>query len=464
MSSEKKDIQPSLGPGGRGPGPFHGKKEKASDVKSTLRRLWGYLRAQRAGLVLVFFIVIVTSLLNTAGPWLMKVAIDSCLSGSVDFPALAKLLALMGLIFFGASALTLLQQWIMASVSQKVVYQLRKEIFAKFQTLTIRYFDTRSTGEMMSRVTNDIDNISNTIAVSVLEILSALFTILSVGAVMLIINWQLALICLCTIPLLILLTKKIAGSTRKGFRDRQRYLGELNGMIEESISGHQVIRSYTKEEALLRSFTETNEQLRKASNKANITSGLMGPLMNMMNNLNYAVTAFAGGVMALYGMVSVGTIAAFLNYSRQFSRPLNQVAQLYTMIQSAIAGAERVFTVLDETPEFDDSPDALPLDEVKGHVEFKDVHFRYVEDIPVLKGIDLEAKPGQTIALVGPTGAGKTTIINLLTRFYDYHRGEISIDGLEIRTLKKNDLRRNLGIVLQDSFLFTGTIRENIRF
>jgi len=204
--------------------------------------------------------------------------------------------------------------------------------------------------------------------------------------------------------------------------------------------------------------------MRRAAHRANITSGLMGPLMNMMNNLNYGVTAFAGGILAFYGMVSVGTIAAFLNYTRQFSRPLNQVAQLYATIQSALAGAERVFQILDEKPEFEDAPDALPLAEVAGRVVMEDLHFRYREDVPVLQGIDIHAEPGQTIALVGPTGAGKTTIINLLTRFYDYHRGTITIDGRDIRHIKKEDLRRALGIVLQETFLFSGTVKENIRY
>jgi len=282
--------------------------------------------------------------------------------------------------------------------------------------------------------------------------------------VMITINWRLALICLCVIPLVFFLTKKIAKHTRKGFRDRQEHLGDLNGIIEESISGQRVIKAFTKEKELLKTFSKKNKLMQKASNKANIASGLMGPLMNMMNNLNYGVTAFAGGILAIYGMVSVGTIAAFLNYTRQFSRPLNQIAQLYTTIQSALAGAERVFAVLDEIPEFEDTEESLPLSTVRGEVIFKNLHFRYLPDIPIIKGIDIHAKPGQTIALVGPTGAGKTTIINLLSRFYDFHKGSITIDGKNIRDIKKRDLRRNLGIVLQETFLFSDTVKENIRY
>lgn len=460
---------PGMGPGARhgggGPGGhFARPKEKANDSKATLLKLWGYLKSQKAGLILVVFIVLITTALNIAGPYLMKYAIDNFITGTINLPGLAKVLLAMLAIYFAASGFTLLQQWIMIAVSQKVIKNLRRDVFHKFQTLTIHFFDTRTTGELMSRVTNDIDNISNTISNSFLEIISAVLSIIAVGSVMLSINWRLALICLGVIPLVILITKKIAKSTRKGFSDRQKHLGELNGIIEESISGQRVIKAFTKEQELLGKFSIRNKLMQKASNKANIASGLMGPMMNMMNNLNYGVTAFAGGVLAVYGLVSVGTIAAFLNYTKQFSRPLNQIAQLYTSIQAALAGAERVFAVLDEIPEFEDSEDSLSLTDVKGEVIFKDLHFRYLPEIPIIKGINIQARPGQTIALVGPTGAGKTTMINLLSRFYDFHSGSITIDGKDIRKIKKKDLRSNLGIVLQETFLFSDTVKENIRY
>ena len=467
MSSQDKiqTARPVIVPVGHGPrGHLMKPKEKARDVRGTLFRLWGYLKRSRRLLTLVILIVLVTTALNIAGPYLMKIALDEYISGGVNLPALVRILGLMGVFYLTAALLTMVQQWIMIGISQKAIKDLRNDVFGKFQDLTIRFFDTHSTGELMSRLTNDIDNVSNTLSTGVLEILSAGLSIITVGIVMLTINWQLALICLCVIPLIIFSTKKIAGHTRKGFREKQKQLGALNGIIEESITGHRVVKAFTREDEILEAFSEKNLLMQKAAHRANVTSGVMGPLMNMMNNLNYAVTAFAGGVLALYGLVSVGTIAAFLNYSRQFSRPLNQVAQLYTTIQSAIAGAERVFQILDEEPEFGDAPDARGLDDVRGKVDIEDLHFRYKEDIPVIRGIDIHAEPGQTIALVGHTGAGKTTIINLLTRFYDYHRGTISIDGTDIRRIRKNDLRRALGIVLQETFLFSGTVRENIRY
>ena len=443
---------------------FQNPRKKQKDTKTTLKKLYKYLKAQNAELSLVFIFVLITTALTIAGPYLMKFAIDNYIIGGINPEGLFKILIIMAAVHITAALFTLCQQWLMISVSQKSIKEMRKDIFKKYQSLTIQFFDKRTTGELMSRVTNDIDNISNTISSSFLEIISAVLSFFAVASVMIFMNLYLALICLCIIPLVILITKQIAKYTRKGFRARQRHLGELNGIIEENITGQRVVKAFTKEKEFLDIFAVKNKLLQKASNHAHITAGLMGPLMNMMNNLNYGVTALAGGILAVYGIVSVGTIAAFLNYTRQFSRPLNHIAQLYTTIQSALAGAERVFDILDEVPEFEDAEDSVSLEKVEGEVIFKDIHFRYKENIPVIKGIDIYAEPGQTIALVGPTGAGKTTIINLLSRFYDFHKGYITIDGKDIRSIKKEDLRRNLGIVLQETFLFSDTVKENIRY
>ncbi|WFB35845.1 ABC transporter ATP-binding protein [Kiritimatiellota bacterium B12222] len=470
----KKQLQTPVTPPAIGPGPGHGRrgpgaqwagpKEKPKDSWGTFKKLWGYLASQKKGLVLVILIVMITTALNIIGPWLLKYAIDTYLTGHIHIPGLAKVLLAMGAIHLAAAGFTFIQQWIMIAVSQRAIQNLRRDIFHKFQILTIRFFDNRNSGELMSRVTNDIDNISNVISSGFLDLISAALSIVAVVGVMFALNWQLALICLAVIPLIIVMTKQIAKHTRMGFSERQKYLGNLNGIIEESISGQRVIKAFAKEQEQLETFSVQNRLMQKASNKANIMAGLMGPLMNLMNNLNYAVTALAGGILAVNGLVSVGTIAAFLSYTKQFSRPLNQMAQLYTSIQSALAGAERVFAILDETPEFDDAPEALPLGRVTGDLVIKDLHFRYLPDIPIIKGITIHAKPGQTIALVGPTGAGKTTIINLLTRFYDYHQGSITLDGKDIRQLKKTDLRQRIGIVLQETFLFSDTVKENIRY
>ncbi len=440
-------------------------KEKASNVKETLLLLWKYLKKEKFRLSTVFFSVLITTALNIAGPWVMKIAIDSYIAvPEINFPALAKILALMIAIYAGASITTFFQQWVMIGISQRAVKNIRKDLYHVYQKLSVEYFDNHAAGELMSRVTNDIDNISSTISTSILEALSAVLTIIVVAVVMLTMNLKLGLICLVVIPLVMVTTKYISKNTRKGFRDKQKHLGDLNGLIEETITGSRIVKSFTKEEEFFQTFSKKNGMVQKATNKANILSGVMGPLMNTMNNLNYTVTAVAGGILAVTGQVSVGTIAAFLSYSRQFSRPLNQVAQLFTTIQSAIAGAERVFAIMDETFENDEGKLIIAPEDIEGKVILKNVHFRYQKDIPVLKGIDIEAEPGQTIALVGSTGAGKTTIINLLTRFYDFNEGSITIDDTDIRKISKSSLRKILGIVLQDTFLFTGSVKENIRY
>ena len=466
MKPAAPQIRLPHGPGSGHGGPaghLHGPVEKPKDTKETLQKLWNYLKADKAGLATAIGIVLVSTILNILGPTLIGTAIDDCIMNGVDYAKLSKTILLLAAIYLGVTGLSLAQQWIMIDISQRAIRQLRTDIFHRFQLLPVGFFDRRHLGELMSRVTNDIENVSNTIASGFLELISGFLSIIAVTAVMLILNWPLALVCLLVIPMVIFITKGIAGKTRTGFRLQQKHLGNLNGLIEETISGQRVVKAFTKEEELSRRFIENNTELKHASRKAQIYAGFMGPMMNMMNNLNYGVTAFAGGVLSMYGLVSVGTIAAFLSYTRQFARPLNQIAQVYSSIQSAIAGAERVFEILDEPSEFDASENAA-LDNCQGEVAFADLHFRYVPDVPVLQGIDIHCKKGQTIALVGPTGAGKTTIVNLLTRFYEHHQGTVTIDGVDIKTIDKTSLRKTLGIVLQDTFLFSDTVKENIRY
>jgi ATP-binding cassette, subfamily B, multidrug efflux pump len=282
--------------------------------------------------------------------------------------------------------------------------------------------------------------------------------------VMFVINVRLAVVSLITLPLMAYISQWVAKRTRRGFRDQQELLGSLNGIIEETVTGQHVVKAYGREATVIAQFEETNQKLRRAATRAQIFAGLMGPMSNFVNNLGCAIVAGAGGWMAVLGLATVGTIASFVNYARQFSMPINQIANLYNTIQSALAGAERIFDVIDEPPERVDSPDALPLAQPRGEVIFENVSFGYAPNALVLKGVSLHAQPGQTIALVGPTGAGKTTVVNLLSRFYDVERGRILIDGVDICQYRKDDLRRTLGIVLQDTFLFSGTVMENIRY
>jgi ATP-binding cassette subfamily B protein len=344
------------------------------------------------------------------------------------------------------------------------VRDIRSDLFARLQSLPLRYFDRHTHGELMSRLANDVENISNVLNEGATQLISGVLSVIGVGTAMFLINVRLALVSLVTLPLMVALSQWIARRTRQGFREQQEHLGELNGLIEETITGQRVVKAYGREQALIVQFDEKNADLREASTRAQIFAGVLGPLSNFVGNMGFAIVAGVGGWMAVMGLATIGTIASFVSYARQFIWPLNQISNLYNAIQSALAGAERVFEVIDEPAEIIDDPDALPLESIAGKVIFDEVCFGYEEDVPVLKNVSLHAKRGDTLALVGPTGAGKTTIVNLLTRFYDIHSGSIILDGTDIRHVRKDDLRRALGIVLQDTFLFADTVMENIRY
>ncbi len=445
---------------------FGGKVEKAKDRRGTLRRLWGYLRRQRAALIATVFIVAAITGLNLAGPYLLGVAIDRYILPG-DLPGLMRIALLMLATYAAASLLTWLQIYIMTGAAQHTVRDLRNDLFGKLQVLPLRFFDARPHGELMSRLTNDIENVNTVLADSVSQLVSGILGLVGVVVVMVVLNPRLAAVSLVAIPgMVFLLNRWLSRRTRTGFRKQQAALGKLNGMIEETITGQRVVVAYGREQATTAEFEVSNQELRRAATEANIFVGFAGPSMNMISNLGLAIVAGAGGWMAVAGLATVGTVASFINYARQLSRPLNEVAVLYNSIQSALAGAERVFEVLDEAAEADavgDAGDVQPA-AIAGDIVFEDVTFSYEPDVPVLQNVSLHARPGQVVALVGPTGAGKTTIVNLLTRFYEIERGQIIIDGQPIQEFRKEDLRRQLGIVLQDTFLFTGTVMDNIRY
>jgi len=445
------------------PGMPAGGGARAKDTKKTLARLWGYLKRQKGALALVIFLVILSTVLNVIGPALMGIAIDRFIAVG-DLVGLARIATAMLLIYALTSLAIWLQQTIMAGVAQRTIRDLRADLFTKLQTLSLRYFDQHSRGDLMSRLSNDMETISNVLTSNATQLISSGLMVTGVIIMMFILNIPLALVTLLTIPLMLILTRKIATYTRTGYRNQQKYLGDLNGIIEETITGQQVVKAYVREETVIKEFDSANRSLQQAATRAEIAAGAMGPLMNMVSNISLALVAGAGGWMAVQGMATVGIIATFISYARQFSRPLNEIAQVFNVIQSALAGAERVFEILDEAPELNDAPDAQALEHIQGKVIFEDVCFGYEKGVPVLKHVSMYNNPGETIALVGPTGAGKTTIINLLTRFYDVDSGSIEIDGVDIRDIKKDDLRRKLGLVLQDNFLFADTVMENIRY
>ncbi|WP_342422665.1 ABC transporter ATP-binding protein [Paenibacillus sp. FSL E2-0178] len=467
MSNHPNQAQAPVRPGGFGGGPPGGRgavvpKVRAKNRMATIKRIWSYLNRQRTGLIMVYIFTILNAVVALIGPYLLGKAIDSAIIPH-DYGLLVRFCIMLGGVYLLGSAVSWVQAYVMTSVSQRTVFELRRDLFAKYQELPIGFFDTRANGELMSRATNDIDNVSNSLNQSVTQLLNSLITLSGSLVIMLMLNVPLTVIALVTIPLVLLASRKITGLSRIYFKNQQQYLGELNGFIEEAISGQKVIKQYRREEAETVRFRGMSSELNKVSIKAQIVSGLVGPVMNLINNLDFALIASVGGWMAFKGLATVGVIVSMLNYAKQFSRPISELANQYNLIQSAIAGAERVFEVMDMPSEYTgEQPQELPR--VHGEVIFRDVVFGYQADAPILSGVSFEAKPGEKIALVGPTGAGKTTIVNLLTRFYEINSGELLIDGRDIRKLNKNELRSQLGMVLQDAHVFSGTIRENIRF
>jgi ATP-binding cassette subfamily B protein len=437
--------------------------EKAKDVQGALRRLIDYLGEYKFLLVLVTALTIGSTLLNLAGPYLQGVAIDQfILTG--DRVGLVRIMTILAGTYITGTLASMGAAWVMAEISQRSLRKLRKQLFEHMETLSLSFFDNRPAGDLMSRLTNDIDAIGTALAQNVTGLIRNSITLVGILVMMFSLNVWLALASLIVFPIMITLTAMVGGKTRESFRDLQKNLGLLNGTMQETISGQRVVIAFDQQETVNRKFSALNTEVRDQGIKAMTYAMLIPPLMGILSNANIAIVAGVGSYMAINGLVTVGVIATFIMYSRRFADPLRHFANLYNSIQSALAGAERIFEIIDTEPELTDAEDALSIYDLEGEVVFEDVDFGYVENVPVLKDISLKAEPGQTIALVGPTGAGKTTIVNVLTRFYDIQDGNITIDGMDIKQVKKDDLRRQLGIVLQDVFLFSGTVMENIKY
>lgn len=436
---------------------------KPRDAKNTLKRLWWYLSEHKIRLFLVLFLVAITSVLTLVGPYLIGKAIDNYIIPR-DFNGLFRLLILMAAIYVLMSLFTWLQSRTMINVAQLTIRNMRKDAFDKLQILPVSFFDARPRGDIMSRLTNDIDLINNALSSSLTQIFSSVITLIGTVILMLWLSPLLTGVSMITVPIMLITTNIVTRHTRRYFSEQQRVLGMLNGFAEENISGQKVVKAFVREAKEIERFEVTNQELKNVGIKAQIYSGIMGPLMNVLNNIGFAIVALSGGWLAVKQIITIGTIAAFINYTRQFTRPLNELANQINTIQSAIASAERLFEIMDEPPEPPDPPDAIELKSVKGDVEFRNVSFSYKSDEAVLKNISFHAHPGQTIALVGPTGVGKTSIINLLARFYDPDSGDIFIDGYNIQKITRKSLRSSLGIVLQDTYLFSESVKDNIRY
>jgi ATP-binding cassette subfamily B multidrug efflux pump len=452
---------PRLRLGPAGGGPLTG--ESAQNTRSTALRLMGYLKPHRWHIAVVAALVIATTLAGLTGPVLLGAAIDDFII-SGDVPGLTRtVLAMLGVYLVGGLA-SIVQGVLMVGIGQRLMADLRAELFAHIQTLSMAYHDRHKVGDLMSRVSNDTEAINQVLSNGLIEFTSNILLLGGTMVSMFLLNWQLATGTLIILPLMLLITGSITRRSRMAFRQVQRSLGALNAFMEEHISGIRVVQAFAREADTIAEFQVVNAANRESGVKAEIITAALGPMFITMSTVTIAATALLGGWLALRDIVTVGVITTFVVYIRNFFRPMRSIAMLYNQLQSALAGAERIFEVLNARSSVQDRPDALPLSGIKGEVRFERVSFAYEPGKPVLTDVSLEASPGQTIALVGPTGAGKTTMISLLSRFYDVAEGTISIDGHDIRTVQQASIREQLGIVLQDTFLFSATVMENIRY
>ncbi|PHD71468.1 ABC transporter [Bacillus sp. AFS043905] len=473
MSNQKKPQgggQVGHGPGG---GNMMMMGQKAKDFKGTLKRLLTYLKPSRNRLISVFLAAIMSTIFMILGPKIMGNAITELFEGAygkfqgipgaaINFDKIGQILLLLAGLYALSSLFSYVQQYIMSSVAQDTVYDLREDVNKKLEKLPLKYFEGRPNGETLSRMTNDIDTIGSTLQQSLTQFITSIVTIVGIIIMMLSISPLLTLISIISLPLSIFAIRPILKRSQKHFADQQRKLGQLNGHIEEIYTGHQVVKAFGYEKKASAQFTEVNEELYKAGSKAQFISGIIMPVMFFIGNLSYVLISVVGGILVTQRSISIGDIQAFITYSKQFTQPITQTANIANIIQSTVAAAERVFELLDEEEEMKEQT-TVNIKRANGAVSFEHVDFGYGEEM-LIEDMNIDVLPGQTVAIVGPTGAGKTTMINLLMRFYELNGGKIMIDGLDTRNMSRNDLRKNFGMVLQDTWLFNGTIKENIAY
>lgn len=445
---------------GMGPGAMGRAIEKPKDAFQTIKRLLGYFKTEKKFLLLLIFAVIIVTLTSLIAPSLQGEGIDIIKDKYWEklVPTIISLL----IVYLINVVCTLVQTLVSAQLSQRIVRHMRHDLFQKIIKLPIKYIDTHSNGDIMSRMTNDVENISNTISQSLGSLISGVLTIFGTISIMLYYCWQLTLITMLTVVLTVIVTKNLSKVMRKVYKKRSIALGKLNGHSEEMITGYKTIVSYNRQEDMINEFNQMSDHLTEVSIRAEILGGSMGPIMNCISNISFVIVAAFGGYFALKGLISIGIVSAFIIYAKQFSRPINEIAMLYGSMQTAIAGAERVFELIDQPDEKDSG--SQTMENISGKVSFKNVNFSYLPDKQVLYDFNLDVMPGQKIALVGATGSGKTTVVNLLMHFYDVDSGEILIDGVNINDIQMNQLRQNIAIVLQDTVLFSDTIENNIRY
>ncbi len=469
-----------FGPGRRGGGPMGGHgfgmpAEKPKNFRKTFSRLVGYLKPRLPQLIAVFLLAILSTVFSILTPKILGQATTELFKGlsgklmhvpgaMIHFDLILQIILKVGALYLASFLFGYIQQFVMAGVAQKTAYDMRRDVNDKLSQLPLAFFDSRTHGEIMSRVTNDLDNVASTLQQSLTQIITSVVTIAGVLVMMLTISPLLTLITAMVVPLSFVMTAIVMPRSQKYFAQQWASLGELNGHVEEMYGGHAIVKAFGHERKSIEKFDAVNGRLYEASWKAQFISGLLFPLMSFINNLGYVAVCVVGGVLVTRRAIQIGDVQAFIQYSQMFTHPIAQTANIANVLQSTMASAERVFELLDEKEEIPDGAEARLISRPRGDVAFSDVSFRYKEDVPLIDEMNIDVKQGQTIAIVGPTGAGKTTLVNLLMRFYEIQRGKITVDGVDIRDIKRGNLRRAFGMVLQDTWLFNGTIRENIAY
>ena len=461
------------GPMGGGPHGGHGPAEKAKDVKGTTKKLANRLSEHKIAIIIVMIFAIGSTIFSIVGPKILGNATTEIYTGlmnkingtgGIDFAKIGKII-LFALGLYAVSALfSMIQSYIMAGVAQKATYKIRNELTEKINKLPMKYFDKKTNGEVLSIISNDVDTLSTGLNQSITQIITSIFTIIGILVMMLSISWEMTLVSLLILPISAVILKKVIGKSQKYFVKQQEYLGHVNGQVEEVYGGHNIVKVFGRENEAIKEFEKDNQELYKSGWRSQFLSGLMHPLMNFVGNVGYVAVAILGGYFAVKGRITVGNIQSFIQYNKQFTQPIGQVAQISSTIQSMLAAAERIFEFLEEKEEVEDVKNPLSTDGLKGNIKFEHVHFGYDPEKTIINDFNADIKDGQKIAIVGPTGAGKTTMVKLLMRFYDVNSGAILLDGHNIKEFKRGELRKMFGMVLQDTWLFGGTIKENIKY
>lgn len=464
------------GPMGRGPmGHGHGAAmgEKANDFSGTMKQLMKYMSKYKIAIIAVLLFAIGSTVFSIVGPKILGKATTKIFeglmakvsgTGGIDFGAIEKILLILVCLYLVSALFSFVQGYIMSGISQKISYEMRNQISEKINRMPMKYFDTKTHGEILSRITNDVDTLGMSLNQSLTQLITSVTTMVGILIMMLSISWIMTLAALVIIPLSLFAVRKVVGRSQKYFKKQQRFLGHVNGLVEENYGGHQIVRVFNKEEEVTEEFNKLNDELYDSAWRSQFLSGMMQPLMAFIGNLGYVMVSILGGWLAIRKTIEVGDIQSFIQYVRNFTQPINQLAQVANQLQSTAAAAERVFEFLDEEEEDQTVINPADVNDIKGNIEFEHVNFGYKENKTIIHDFSVNVKKGQKIAIVGPTGAGKTTIVKLLMRFYDVNSGAIKIDGHDIRNFNRSELREAFGMVLQDTWLFNGTIKENIRY